>query len=154
MLADKPSTTSVTRRGTRRLRNRPPFVHLIADILSGMSPLEKVVPCAVIAAALFVSSSRVTGQNPTPTEDGRSFALAASDDTLSDALSHVDDMLIAGELDIARFHEDTMIPGRVHERLGQIYKGLPVFGAQIVRQMDGRSVISVTGRFMRYRISK
>jgi thermolysin len=32
------------------------------------------------------------------------------------------------------------------ERLAQVYEGLPVFGAQIVRQVDGRSIISVTGR--------
>jgi bacillolysin len=55
-------------------------------------------------------------------------------------------MLNAGELDIAVLQEDTMFPGRVHERLGQVYDGLPVFGAQVIRQMDGRSIISVTGR--------
>jgi Zn-dependent metalloprotease len=111
-----------------------------------MSPLEKLVPCATIAAALFISSSRLTGQTPTSMEDGRSFALAAADDTLPDALSRVNDMLTTGELDIAALQEDTMIAGRMHERLGQVYEGLPVFGAQVVRQMDGRSVISITGR--------
>ena len=41
-----------------------------------------------------------------------------------------------------------MIPGRAIERLGQFYEGLPVFGGQVVRQMDGRAVVSVTGRCM------
>ncbi len=39
-----------------------------------------------------------------------------------------------------------MIPGRAIERLGQFHEGLPVFGGQVVRQMDGRAVVSVTGR--------
>ncbi len=30
--------------------------------------------------------------------------------------------------------------------LGSIYRGVPLFGGQVVRQMDGRSVISLAGR--------
>ena len=111
-----------------------------------MSVFKMVVPCAAVAAVLVLFTSRVTGQDQTPVENGRSFALAAADDSLRDALMQVDTMLRAGELDIARFQEDTMFPGRAHERLWQVYEGLPVFGAQVIRQMDGRSVISVTGR--------
>src|SRR4051812_14244842 len=33
-----------------------------------------------------------------------------------------------------------------HERLKQMYKGVPVFGSEVVRQMDGRTVISLSGR--------
>jgi thermolysin len=55
-------------------------------------------------------------------------------------------MLTAGELDVATLHDDTMIAGRVLERLGQLHGGLPVFGGQVVRQMDGRTIVSVTGR--------
>ncbi len=111
-----------------------------------MSGFDKVVPCAAIAAVLFFSSSRLTGQISTSLDDGRSFALAGADDTLPEALDRVDTMLSGGQLDIAVLQEDTMIPGRVHERLAQIYQGLPVFDSQVVRQMDGRSVISITGR--------
>ena len=111
-----------------------------------MSAFQKVVPCAAIAVALFAGSSRVTGQISTSEEKGRSFSLAGSDDTLPEALDRVDTMLGAGQLDIAVLQEDTMIPGRVHERLAQYYQGLPVFDAQVVRQMDGRSVISIMGR--------
>ena len=39
-----------------------------------------------------------------------------------------------------------MIAGRAIERLGQFHEGLPVFGGQVVRQMDGRAIVSVTGR--------
>jgi thermolysin len=55
-------------------------------------------------------------------------------------------MLSAGQLDLATPRDDKMIPGRAIERLSQVYEGLPVFGGQVVRQMDGRSIISVTGR--------
>ena len=55
-------------------------------------------------------------------------------------------MLTNGELNIAGLHTDTMMPGRAVERLGQFHEGLPVFGGQVVRQMDGRAIVSVTGR--------
>ena len=110
-----------------------------------MSGVDKILSFAAIATVLFLaSSSRLTGQ--APVEMGRSFAMAASDDSLPDALNRIDTMLSAGQLDIASLTDDRMIAGRAIERLGQFYEGLPVFGSQIIRQMDGRATISVTGR--------
>jgi Zn-dependent metalloprotease len=109
-----------------------------------MSGFQKLVPCAAIAAVVFAGSSRLTGQGPL--ENGRSISLAASDDTLPAALDHVDAMLSGGQLDISSLNDDTMIPGRAIERLGQFHAGLPVFGGAVVRQMDGRAIVSVTGR--------
>jgi Zn-dependent metalloprotease len=93
---------------------------------------------------LWAASSTIVGQGPI--EKGRSFAISAFGDTLPEALDHVDAMLGDGQLDIAAIQDDTMIPGRTVERLSQSYEGLPVFGGQVIRQMDGRSMISVTGR--------
>ena len=109
-----------------------------------MSGLEKVIPCGVIAAVMFAASSPLTGQ--APVQHGRPLALAAAEDTLPAALDRVDAMLTSGELDISSFRDDTMIAGRALERLGQFHEGLPVFGGQVVRQMDGRAHVSVTGR--------
>jgi bacillolysin len=109
-----------------------------------MSGFGKVVPCAAIAAVLFAGSAQLTGQ--APVENGRSVAFAASDDTLRAALNHVDAMLTGGRLNISSIHDDAMIAGRAIERLGQFHEGLPVFGGQVVRQMDGRAIVSVTGR--------
>ena len=109
-----------------------------------MPGFHKVVPCAALAAVLFAGSSRLAGQ--APIEAGRSIALAASDDALPAALTRLDGMLTVGELNSASVRDDSMIPGRVIERLGQFHQGLPVFGGQAVRQMDGRSIVSVTGR--------
>jgi bacillolysin len=111
-----------------------------------MSGFNKVIGCAVVAAALSFGSSRLAGQAPVSLEKGRSFAVSGGGLTLSTAVARVDAMLRIGELDIVRTQEDTMMPGRIQERLGQFYKGLPVFGGQVVCQMDGRSLISLTGR--------
>jgi bacillolysin len=109
-----------------------------------MSGFQRLVPCAAIAAIVFAGSSRLTGQ--APVDNGRSVALAASEDALPAALDRVDAMLTAGQLDIARLQEDAMMPGRAVERLGQLHGGLPVYGGEVVRQMDGREIVSVTGR--------
>jgi bacillolysin len=55
-------------------------------------------------------------------------------------------MLRVGTLDVGAIQQDTMIAGRVHERLNQMYEGLPVFGGQVVRQLSGRSIVSISGR--------
>ncbi len=107
---------------------------------------DRIIPCAAIASVFFLGTARLTGQSAASVDNPRSFPLMGADDTLPDALSRVDAMMRAGELDVAVPQEDTMIRGRVHERLGQFHERLPVFGAQAVRQMDGRSVISITGR--------
>jgi bacillolysin len=109
-----------------------------------MSGFRKVVPCAALATLMFAGSSQIAGQSPAVI--ARSLALAASGDSLPAAVTRVDGMLTNGDLDISRLHGDTMLPGRMMERLGQFHEGLPVFGGQVVRQMDGRAIVSVTGR--------
>jgi len=73
-------------------------------------------------------------------------SVTASGDTLPAWASQVDVMLGDGSLDISEVQPDTMIAGRTHERLNQHHEGLPVFGGQVVRQMDGRRILSVFGR--------
>lgn len=109
-----------------------------------MSAFRKIVPCAAVAALLFAGSSRLTGQ--APVENGRSVSIAAAADTLRQALDRVDAMLSGGQLNISSIADDAMIAGRTMERLAQFHEGLPIFGGQVVRQMDGRAVVSVTGR--------
>ena len=111
---------------------------------------NQALPCAaVVVAALFFSSSRLIGQSPTTAEPGHTFALHAAGAALPDALVQMDTMLGDGRLDIQSTQDDTLMPGRVHERLKQVYEGVPVFGGQLVRQMDGRSIISLSGRLYR-----
>jgi bacillolysin len=112
-----------------------------------MSRFNEVICCtAAVSAALFLSTSPITGQSPGPPDTGHTLGIHADGTTLPAALMRMDTMLSDGTLDIESTQQDTMIPGRVHERLKQLYKGVPVFGGQLVRQMDGRSIISLSGR--------
>jgi bacillolysin len=58
----------------------------------------------------------------------------------------VDEMLASGDLRVRLVREDTMIPGRRHERLAQFYRGVPVFGGELIRQSDASGTLSVFGR--------
>src|SRR4029450_1366761 len=44
-----------------------------------------------------------------------------------------------------RTHEDTLLPARQHVRLDQHYRGVRVYGGQVVRQTEGDRTISVFG---------
>jgi bacillolysin len=72
-------------------------------------------------------------------------SVTASGATLGSWAARVETMLRDGTLDIAGVQSDTMISGRTHQRLRQQYEGLPVFGGELVRQVDGGRVISVFG---------
>jgi thermolysin len=101
----------------------------------------------VTALVLLSAGPLVHSQSPNLLRDrGSTFAIRASGFALAAELARIDDMLSAGHLDIQSTQEDTMIPGRVVERLRQVYEGIPVFGGQVVRQMDGRSIVSLSGR--------
>jgi len=52
----------------------------------------------------------------------------------------------SGELALNRTQADTLLPGRFHERFVQLYKGVRVFGGELVRQTDGQATLSVFGR--------
>jgi hypothetical protein len=54
-------------------------------------------------------------------------------------------MLAAGSLRVRETVADTMVPGRSHQRLSQLYKGVPVFGGEIARQLEDKRTVSVFG---------
>jgi bacillolysin len=108
---------------------------------------NRMFAAAGILLAIFsLSDSRIKGQTPDFIERGTPYGIHASGYELRDALSRMDDMLSSGALDIASTQQDTMIPGRIHERLKQVHKGVPVYSAGLVRQMDGRAIMSLSGR--------
>jgi Zn-dependent metalloprotease len=66
------------------------------------------------------------------------------------AAGPIDSMIKAGELRTKQMQQDTVLPGRRHERLVQLHNGVPVWGAEVVRQVDARgSVVSVFGTYTR-----
>ena len=54
-------------------------------------------------------------------------------------------MLRTGELRVRRRTDDTLLPGRVHERADQFYRGVRVFGADVARQLRNGATESVFG---------
>lgn len=93
-----------------------------------------------VAAIAVGTGSTTRGQQPLAQ------SVSASGATLPAWASRVEDMLRDGTLDVAAIQADTMIGGRVHERLAQRHEGLPVFGGELIRQMNGPTVLSVFGR--------
>ena len=59
--------------------------------------------------------------------------------------SRIDRMLRTGELRIRQVREDTLVPGRTHERADQYYRGIRVFGADIARQLRSGVTESLFG---------
>jgi bacillolysin len=51
----------------------------------------------------------------------------------------------AGQLRLARTREDTLLPGRRHQRFSQLESGVPVWGGELVVQTGPDGVLSVLG---------
>jgi len=56
-------------------------------------------------------------------------------------------LVASGELSLRQVRADTLLPGRRHERFAQVYRGVRVFGGELVRQSDDAGVVSVFGTF-------
>ncbi len=72
---------------------------------------------------------------------------AVSGPALREWSDRVDGLVRSGLLAVRQTREDTMIPGRQHERLVQLHQGVPVFGAELARQSDGAGTLTVFGSF-------
>ncbi len=60
----------------------------------------------------------------------------------------IETLLRSGELRTRLVQEDTLMAGRRHQRLVQSYKGIPVWGAEVARQLDGQGrVASIFGSY-------
>jgi len=70
---------------------------------------------------------------------------ASSGAPLREWSSRVDRLLASGDLAVRLVRDDTMIPGRRHERLAQLHRGVPVFGGEIARQSDASGALTVFG---------
>jgi bacillolysin len=54
-------------------------------------------------------------------------------------------MTDSGELHAFRTQDDPLTPGRAHVRMRQLYRGVPVYGGELVRQVRGGETVSVFG---------
>lgn len=57
----------------------------------------------------------------------------------------IDRMLRSDDLVVRRVFADRQVPGRTHERSDQRFRGVPVFGGDVVRQIDGGQTVSIFG---------
>jgi Zn-dependent metalloprotease len=57
----------------------------------------------------------------------------------------VEAMVRSGELAVRSTAADPMVPGRTHQRLQQYYRGRPVIGAELTRQLDRGLAMSIFG---------
>jgi Zn-dependent metalloprotease len=94
--------------------------------------------CACVAAA---SSARA--------EDPHAVRVRASSASQVEAAQGpIEGLMRAGDLRPRLVQEDTLMPGRRHQRLSQSYKGVPVWGAEVVRQIDAQGrVASIFGTY-------
>ena len=70
-------------------------------------------------------------------------ALSSAEPPESYAL--VDPMIRDGELVLRAVYEDRLLADRQHERLGQYYQGMPVYGGDVARQTARGVTVSVFG---------
>ena len=100
-----------------------------------------VVSCLFTLAVVFAISTRPLAQT-------RSLAVAATGDNfsvLSEWDLRVDQLASAGELQRRDEQEDASMPGRRHERLAQLYHGVPVWGGDVARQTERGATVSIFG---------
>lgn len=97
--------------------------------------LAACLSAALLASPLQAAEARAVRIAATAVAD-----LAPWDDRIASLLQ-------SGDLRVRQVREDTLLPGREHQRLAQFHRGLPVFGGEIVRQTDGTAAISVFGTF-------
>jgi bacillolysin len=124
----------------RRLR----YSHCcVGSNMAGQSQGRVRLYRALLASAL---AAAVLVQAPIAAQGNRLVSVFAVGRDLAAWTSRADTLLASGDLDIASIQDDTMMAGRIHERLAQRHEGLPVFGGQLARQIDGRGVVSLSGR--------
>jgi thermolysin len=64
---------------------------------------------------------------------------------LRDWDGRLDQMSRAGDLELRDEHPDTLLPNRRHERLRQLYQGIPVWGGDVARQSERGVTVSIFG---------
>lgn len=98
----------------------------------------------LIAGLIALVGAQPSAQRP---RSPSTMVIASTPQTLGTWDVRVQGLLRSGQLDISRVQRDSLLPGRTHVRLNQQYRGLPVFGGQVVRQQRGRTLVSVVGEF-------
>lgn len=90
-----------------------------------------VLLALIVATTMLPSPNRpVAAQTRRRSVDATSRAVLRSNDAALQALTR------SGDLEIRRIDRDTLVRGRVHTHLQQVYRGVPVVGGDVTRQTD------------------
>jgi bacillolysin len=96
----------------------------------------------LIAVALLIAGALPSGAQAPP---GMQRIRPGDISSLRQWDQRIDAMLRNGDLRIRQTMPDRDVAGRTHERAAQYYQGIPVFGADITRQLSGGQTVSVFG---------
>lgn len=99
----------------------------------------RVVVCLLAWTALTAGPASAQSPRGAVSIEARSSAQLRTWD------ERVDAMLRHGELRVRNSREDLLLPGRVHERADQYFKGVRVLGADLARQLEKGATISMFG---------
>src|SRR5262245_61150836 len=107
--------------------------------------MGRCVSAGALAIALISWPARPEGQAPGTQMAAATRPMritATSRASVLDWDAQIDRQIASGTLKLNKSRPDTVLEGRSHERFDQMYGGVRVYGAQIVRQLDieGRAV--------------
>ncbi len=94
-----------------------------------------------VCVSLFVLVAAV----PVGAAERVSRVAASTDASVREWSGRLERLRASGGLQVRLVRPDAMIPGRQHERLAQLYKGVPVFGGELAVQSDASGPITVFG---------
>ena len=107
-------------------------------------PVMQLVWAVAAGAALFALARVPTAAQQTSRRGLVSMA-GLTIGEVRDAASRVDGMRRGGELRLRTRRDDPVLAGRTHERFDQYFRGVRVFGADVVQQVNRGQVVSVFG---------
>jgi bacillolysin len=102
--------------------------------------MKRVMAIATAAAALFLSLQVGSAQQPSSL---RFNATTANDLRTWDQFVTAQER--SGGLRVTQVEQDPSLPSRTIERLQQYYQGIPVWGAEVVRDLDRGVPVSIFG---------
>src|SRR3954453_10449810 len=108
------------------------------------NPMLRATGLATCVLALWALTQPTYGQ-VNDSARGRVTVRAQSPSERRAWTSRVDSMLRSGELRLRQTKDDTLLPGRTHERADQYYRGVRVFGADVARQLRNGVTESLFG---------
>ena len=100
----------------------------------------RFVVVAATALVMTVGAGAISAEGPRPL----TFQSSSGQD-LRTSVALIDSMLRAGDLRVSQIDRDYMLPARHTERLQQFYRGVPIFGADLARDVSTHGTEAVYG---------